>query len=541
MPTGILGTAVSGLMAFQRSLDTTSHNIANVNTEGYSRQRTELETRPARFTGAGYVGQGVDIANITRSYDQFVTKQLRSSTSSFGELEKFHQLSAQIDNIIADEGTGMSPALKSFFNAVNEVADDPSSIPARQVMVNETEILAQHFNTMNARFEDINGLANNEMELIVEDINSIASALADLNVKIVTDTGRSSGKRQPNDLLDQRDVLLSQLAEKIDVSVLDQKNGSVSVFIGKGQALVLETGYSKLSVVNSVTDPLHKEIQIDGQSVSKQLSGGELSGILRFRDEVLEPTQQQLGLLAAGLAVEFNELHQQGFDLNGGAGGPVFSLGSPEIPVVDVVSAAGGGVTATYKTSAANLEATDYQLEVTGTGPTTFTLTRLSDNTAVTAASVGFDVAFSGTMTVGDKFMIRPTFEAAKSLSAQITDPKKIAASQTATTLPGDNRIALQLADLESQAKLLGGSATFSETYGQLISSVGTVTHAASVGRSAQEVLLNRAQQERERVSGVNLDEEAANLIKFQNSYQAAAQAISVSRTLFDTLIGAVR
>jgi flagellar hook-associated protein 1 FlgK len=537
----LLGTAISGLAAFQRSLETTSHNISNVNTEGYSRQRAELATRPAQFTGAGYIGKGVNVTNISRSYDQFVTNQLRSSTSTFGEVDKFHSLSSQIDNIIADENTGMSPALKSFFNAVNEVADDPSSIPARQVMITESELLSQHFNTMNARFSEIRNQVNNDLTLTVDDINSIASTLADMNVKIVADTGQASGQQLPNDVLDQRDVLLSKLSEKIDVSVVYQDDGSANVFIGKGQALVLGTGFSKLSVESAATDPLQKEIHMSGQDISRQLSGGELSGYLRFRDEVLDPSQQRLGLLAAGIAVEFNELHKQGFDLNGVAGADVFGFGTPEIPVVDLVSTAGGSVTATYKTSAANLEATDYQIDVTGTGPTTFTITRLSDNSTVTAASVGFDVAFTGVMTVGDSFFVRPTFQAANTISAQITDPREIAASQTAATVPGDNRIALQLADLQSQSTLLGGKATFSETYGQIISSVGSQTHAARVSRSAQDVLLSQAQKVRESISGVNLDEEAANLIKFQNSYQAAAQSISVARTLFDTLIGAVR
>ncbi len=541
MSNTLLSTALSGLAAFQRSLETTSHNIVNVNTDGYSRQRTELATRPAQFTGSGYLGQGVDVEKITRTYDQFVTNQLRSSTSAFGEVNKFHSLSSRIDNIVADQDTGLAPAVKAFFNSVNDVAADPSAITARQVMISETELLTQRFNTLNTRFEGIRTQGNKEMGAIVKDINSIASALKDLNVKIVSDLGRASGTQQPNDLLDKRDYLLSELAEKIDVAAVFQDDGSVSVFIGKGQALILGTGFSTLSIQDSSIDPQLKEIHMQGQDISNQLSGGELFGLLKFRDEVLDPAQQQLGLVAAGLAIEFNQLHQQGFDLNSAAGNPLFTFGTPEIPVVDVVSTAGGSVDATYLFSAANLEATDYQLQVTGTGPTTFTLTRLSDNTIVPAASVGFNIAFTGTMTTGDEFIIRPTFKAAQAITSQITDPKEIAASQAANTVPGDNRIALQLADLETQAKLSGGTDTFADTYEQLVTDVGSRTHAARIGRSAQETLLNQAQQARENVSGVNLDEEAANLIKFQNSYQAAAQAVSIASTIFDTLISAVR
>ena len=301
--TGLLGTALSGLMAFQRSLDTTSHNIANVNTDGYSRQRVELGTKPAEFTGAGYIGQGVDIATVSRSYDQFITNQLTSSTSAFAETNTLSTLASQVDNIIADEATGLSPALKSFFNAVNEVANDPSSLPARQVMVSEAESLTAQFNTLSSRFEDLRNQTNNQMQATVDDINAFADGIATLNGKIAI-AGHS-----PNDLLDQRDALLTKMAEKISISTITQQDGSIGVFIGKGQSLVLGASTAKLSLAESSTDPAHKNILVDGQDISKQITGGELSGTLKFRDEVLEPAQQQLGLVAAGFAVQFNAVH----------------------------------------------------------------------------------------------------------------------------------------------------------------------------------------------------------------------------------------
>ena len=306
---GILGTALSGLMAFQRSLDTTSHNIANVNTDGYSRQRVELSTRPAEFTGAGYIGQGVNVATISRSYDQFITNQLTSSTSAFAETNTFSTLASQVDNIVSNEATGLSPALKSFFNAVNEVANDPSSLPARQVMVSEAESLTQQFNTLSSQFEDLRNQTNKQMQATVDDINSFAESIATLNGKIVTDSSRTSGGQLPNDLMDQRDALLAKIAEKVSVSTITQQDGSISVFIGKGQSLVLGASAAKLSLAGSSADPGHKEILMGGQEISKQITGGELSGALKFRDEVLDPAQQQLGLVAAGFAVQFNTVH----------------------------------------------------------------------------------------------------------------------------------------------------------------------------------------------------------------------------------------
>lgn len=558
MSIGILNTALSGLAAFQRSLETTSNNISNVNTEGYSRQRAELATRPEQYTGSGYVGTGVSVVNITRSYDQFISGQVRSSTSAFNEVNSFYSLSSQVDNLTADESTGLAPAMKSFFNAINDVANDPTSIPARQVMLTQADSLTQQFNTMSARFSDIRDQVNTNLDSAIDDVNGYAKAIADLNVKIVTDIGKAAGKQMPNDLLDQRDVLLNKIAEKADVSVVPQKDGSVSVFIGQGQPLVLGDYASTLSVQASSTDINHKEVLLNGQDISKMLSGGEIYGNLRFRDQVLDPAQQQLGLLATGLATEFNNVHTGGFDLNNAAGLAFFDVGSPSVQVISKARDSSLTVTASFvtPTSAANLGAS-YRLDVTSTSPDTFTLTNLSDNTSTSgltaadlaaaapavAAQNGFNISFSGgTLNAGDSFQISPNFNAAATIkvNSAITTPAQIAAA-SAANLPGDNSNGLKLADLESQTLMLNGKNSFTQVYGQMVADVGSQTHSASVSRSAQEVLLNQAKGARENLAGVNLDEEAANLIKFQNSYQAAAKAISVANSLFDTLIGAVR
>ena len=543
---GILGTALSGLIAFQRSLDTTSHNIANVNTDGYSRQRAELATRPAEFTGAGYIGQGVNIATVSRSYDQFVTNQLTSSTTAFAETKTLSTLASQVDNIIANEATGLLPTLKSFFNAVNEVANDPSSLPARQAVTSEAGSLTQQFNVLSSQFEGLRNQTNKQLQTTVDNINSYAESIAALNSKIVTDSGRTSGEQLPNDLIDQRDALVAKIAEKISVSTIAQQDGSISLFVSQGQSLVLGVNAAKLSLAESSNDPSHLNILIEGRDISKQITGGELSGALKFRDEVLDPAQQQLGLVAAGFAVQFNTVHTAGFDLNGDAGTAVFSLGTPVLTVpVTTNSSNVGSATATYDPlTIGQLTPSDYQLSYNGTD---YSLKRLSDNktTTFTAGSSttingpGFTLSTSGVSTT-DSFLIRPTFDAAKKITALITDPAKIAAAVT-TGAPGDNTVALRLADLEKKSVLLGGKATFNDAYGQLVAKVGTLTNAAKISSSAQEVLLNQAKQNRENLAGVNLDEEAANLIKFQQSYQAAAQVVSVARSLFDTLIGAVR
>ncbi|OAI17583.1 flagellar hook-associated protein FlgK [Methylomonas koyamae] len=554
MTMDIMNSALSGLATSRRALETTSNNISNVNTEGYSRQRIELATRSEQYTGSGYIGSGVDAVNIVRSYDQFLTDQLRFSTSAFAAADTYQKLSSQVDNLLANEATGLSPVIKSFFNAVNNVANDPSSVPARQVMLAEAGSMAKQFNNLGSRFNEMGKQVNSQLDTIVGDLNNFANALAKLNDKIVSDMGRSAGKQMPNELLDQRDWLLSNIAQKVDVSVVNQADGAVSVFIGQGQPLVLGGYASSLSVQSSKTDTTQKSILLNGQDISPQITSGELYGNLHFRDQVLDVAQQQLGSLAMGIAIEFNAIHQSGFDLNGNPGLALFDLGSPSIGVKSVAKDSNLRVTASFSAppSAANIAS--YRLDVSATVPdVTYNLTNLFDGTSINdlnnttlanaTAAAGFSISFpSGVLNVGDSFKIDPAIDAARTLRINnaITSPKQVAAADM-LGFSGDNRNALKLAKLETQSIMQNGKATFTQLYGQLVADIGTTTHSAQLNRDAQHVLFQRAKGARESASGVNLDEEAADLIKYQHSYQAAAHVVSIAKSLFDTLIQAVR
>ena len=554
MSIGILSSALSGLTAFQRSLETTSNNISNVNTEGYSRQRAELTSLPEQYTGSGYLGSGVRVDNIMRSYDQFISGQVRSSTSAFQEVDSYHQLASQIDNLTADESTGLSPAINEFFDAVSDVANDPTSIPSRQVLLDQADALTHHFNNMSERFSDLRQQVNSNLSNAVEELNGYAAAVAKLNLKIADDIGRASGKQLPNELMDQRDVLLNKIAEKADISVVSQADGTVSVFMGQGQPLVTGGYSTTLSLADSKTEPDRKEILLMNQDISKLLSGGEIYGNLRFRDEVLDPAQRQLGLLATGLATEFNSILQAGFDLTGNTGVIFFDLGTPQVQVASKAQNSALVATATFVTPTVATDlAARYRLDVTATVPApNYTLTNLSNNTSIPgldnttlaalAPNIGFSVSFTGTLTTNDSFEFSPVFDAAKNfkLNLAITTPGQIAAASN-LNLKGDNSNALKLARMASTKFMLGGTQSLTVVYDQLVADVGSKTHTASVSRTAQDVLLNQATGARENIAGVNLDEEAANLIKFQNSYQAAARAVSVANSLFETLIGAVR
>lgn len=595
-------------------MEIAQHNISNANTEGYSRQRVQLGTKTPDFTGDGYIGRGVNVVNITRSYDQFINKQLSSSISAFEEADQYSQLAAHVDNIMADPSTGMAPVMSRFFNAVSAVASDPSSIAARQVMLSDANALTQNFNMIGGKFEEIRTLNNNDIGAMVNDINSFATAIADINIQAISDLAKTQGFHKPNDLLDQRDALISKLSELVNVSVVDQQDGSISVFIGSGQALVLRGQTLTLTSFQSELDPGRKLVGINTDNgnadISDQMTGGKLGGALSFREEVLDPAQQKLGQLAAGLAMEFNAIHKNGFDLNGTAGSDLFSFSGTVIPVTAAAANTGGAVvTASFQdvntnsAAAGNLDFSDFRLEYVGASGDDYTLTRIRDNQVINLTAVptavageysltfaavqpanievsdlpGIDITVNlsgGVILAGDQFIARPTYSAAQKIRVNITDPKKIAAAtnievdpvtkqpvqqvdasnnpvvdaqgnpvyvKISGPMPGDNRNALQLAALENKTALIGGTAVFKGAYGQIVSDVGTLTRAANLSTSAQETLLNQAKASREGLAGVNLDEEAANLIKFQQAYQASAQSVSVVRSLFDTLISAVR
>lgn len=555
---GMLGISASGLMAAQQALDITSHNIANVNTDGYTRQRVDLAPKEAQFNDGSFVGQGV-VATVSRVYDQFIAKQMTSSTSAFSEADTLSTYATQVDNLVSSDATSVSAPLNSFFNAVNDVANDPSSLAARQVMLEDARSVSHQFNTLSTQFDDVRQQTNSQMGAMLNDINSYTKNIADLNDKIVLASSRATDGQLPNDLLDQRDALINKIAEKFSVTTQPQKDGSINLFISSGQYLVMGNSAANLSLGSSVTDGAHKSILADGVDITKQISGGQISGLLKFQNTVLDPAQQQLDLMAVGFAAKFNDIHNgnntvdplqaKSFDLTGNPGKDFFAVDNPKVTAnTDAL----GSVSVAYDaTRIGQLTGDNYQLNYDGNA---YSLTRLSDNT-VTNVTVrnnpndslpiiegpGFNIKITQDLAAGDSFLIKPVNNAANSLTTLIDDPAQIAASSTAAGVPGNNTNALKLAELANTKLMLGGNASINDINSQLVAKIGTLANSAKVNSAAQESLFNMAKQSRESLSGVNLDEEAANLIKYKQAYQAAAQAISTANSLFDTLINAMR
>ncbi|MCX7195705.1 MAG: flagellar hook-associated protein FlgK [Proteobacteria bacterium] len=633
MGIGIFGSGVSALNAAQIGLSTTEHNIANANTPGFNRQEVMLGTRIPQATGAGFIGQGVDVSTVKRMYNEFLSNQVLQGQAQASQLETYYQQIGQIDNMLADSDAGLSPALQELFSAVNNVASSPDSQAARQVMLGSAQSLVSRFQSLNQRMSDINSSINGQIRSSVTTINSYAQQIASMNKNIVLAQATSNGQ-PPNDLLDQRDQLISQLNQETKATVVKQSDGSFNVFIGSGQSLVVGEQAMTLQAVQSLSDPSRIEVAYgSGASVIRlqqnSFQGGNLGGLIAFRSESLDVTQNALGRMAMVLADTFNQQHKFGQDLSGNMGGNFFTQ---PVPLVNTNTANTGTATISASiVSSSALTGSDYSLRFNG--GTAYTLTRLSDNTVTAFAALpqtvdGLTITTTAGAIAGDSYTIRPTVNGARDIAVAISDPSKIAASVpirtnaslanigsgrisggtvnailpvnanlqqpvsivfdnppttftvTGTGVPGspvagvaysagtdityngwtmqiagapaagdtftvasntnataDNRNALLLASLQTKNTVAGGTASYQGVYAQLVSQVGNKTRELETTSSAQTSMVNQIIQTQQSVSGVNLDEEAANLMRYQRAYQAAGKAIQIAGTLFDTLL----
>jgi flagellar hook-associated protein 1 FlgK len=624
-----LSTGISGLLAFQRAIDVTSHNIANVGTDGYSRQRAELTTRPAQPFGNGYVGSGVQVATTRRIYDDLLAQDVRTSSSSFNNLDAYATQMGKLDNLFSDTGTGLTATLQKFANAMHDLASNPASISARQVLLSEAQGLTERLKTYDSQLGTIDAQIETSMKSEADTVSSLADSLAKLNVQIAA---AFSHGQPPNDLLDQRDRLIDDLSSHVDVSLVAQDDGEVNVFIGQGQALVVGSTASKLVLTTNPYDSARHGLAIAAggavpADVTNSLSGGTLGGILSFRTQVLDPTRNSLGRISVGLASVMNSQHRSGMDLNGNLGGDLFRVGG-----VDTLQSSlntGSGSIAVTRSNLNALTEGDYTLQRTATG---WSLRRADTGATVTLSGTGtvadpltadgLSIVVSGTANTNDSFLIRPTRSATAGLGVLITDPARVAAAAPIRTSTGaansgtgtisagsvvdatnanllstvtiqftgantysingagsfaytsgspitvngwqaqisgapavgdqfvvssnaggtgDNRNAQALVDTLGTKVLDGGSSSLTDATNRLVGNVGVVTRQAQAGRDAQQVVHQEALDARDSLSGVNLDEEAANLVRHQQAYQAAAQLIAVAGTLFDTLLAATR
>lgn len=445
MSSDLLGTAVTGLRISQSSLNTTGHNISNAGVDGYSRQRVQTETNPATLQGGFYVGNGARVANIERQVNEFLTQQFRIDTTLFHELDIFQGNINQLDTLLSDTSTGLSGALESFFASLQNGADDPTSVPSRQLIISESENLADRFNTIFGRLVTINNGLNTSLESAVSEVNALVRNIADLNGKIADANGAAIG--EPNDLLDQRDQTLRELAKYVSYQTYDQGFGELNILIAGGQNLVVGTQARELEVTPGVENPSENQIVFVGDVVRQPLAssviGGEIGGLFRFRDEILAETYNEVGRVAITIADTFNQQNAIGINLNNDFGENFFfDVNQRELTLSRVIASQenmlpNDRVLSLNITDTNQLPLSDYRVELVNDG--LYTITRVSDGQEIVRNllpggfpfSVEFDglelIFERGSFQAGDIFTLQPIRSGARDFSSALIDPAEIA------------------------------------------------------------------------------------------------------------------
>lgn len=548
----ILSNSVTGLLAVQRALTTTGHNVSNANTEGYSRQTVNLSARTPQFIGNGYVGTGTQVQSITRSFDQYVESQLRDVTSDNSRLQFVSDIASQVTTLLGDTESGIAQGTQAFFGAASDVAANPTDITARQAYLNEASALTDRFNQLDGRLADLDARIGQQANAISREVNTFAEEVASLNDKI-SRTYAQDPNALPNDLLDRRDQLVRDIAERVNIRVNDDGAGSLNLAVGSGQSLVTGGVATELQAVNGAAG---LTVRIGDRTITERVTGGQLGGMIETQNALITPLRNELGRAALVLTQEANAIQEAGYDLDGNAGQPLFTTGgfSPSVSVDgrnDGDGSASGSIAdATLLTDAryeARFDGTNWSVrrqddpgtELASVGPA-----------GSTTAIPGLDITFSGTPQAGDVLYIDPAAGAAGRIETTLGDPRDVAAAGGdggGNSLGNrDNTQIEAMAGLANRTLVgqTGVGAADGQTLGGALSSAvskaGSVARTAEMqGESAQASLDNLVARQQS-VSGVNLDEEAANLLKYQQQYQALARTISISGNLFQSVLDAV-
>ncbi|MBQ20542.1 MULTISPECIES: flagellar hook-associated protein FlgK [Idiomarina] len=661
----LLQLGKNGILAHQRSLQTTGQNINNANTPSYVRERTE-------YLESSY--GGLERVRVQRMIDEFANRQLRTDISKVSYYEANLQQAEQLDTLLGDSTTNVSSSIENFFNTLQDANNDPGSVTARQLILADADAMVTKFNDFSGYLNDQKDIINDRLKLSTDRINSIAENIGSLNERIFASQGGSNANGDTNALMNQRDEELRKLAELVQFSVIERDNGGLSVHLKNGQPLVLEDGrFNSVAVKNNPnTERLEFMLQKEhgGGSKSEFLVpvdevGGQVGGYLEYRDETLMPTQRRLGQLAVRIADSLNTQNQKGMDLDNQLGRKLFDLSLTEASGLAYDENTGNAeVTAlvlegnSESFPSENLQvtmtsATDYEVvavdaqgkPLDGADVVTGTLTAGSAD----IVEYGISLNVANTANAGDKFLVKPAESAASEISLAVRRPEDIALASpvrvkdgmdnqgaasielsaintpddyydtanntlldsaparieitgktgnsydlevfakdgtslgtvTGTTdLDGvlaqagladpdydvdingepavgdsyemeynlngfdDNSNGQELSDLQRQQLVRRDGAedfeptmTFNESYGRLVSDVGSKVSQNRVLRESAEAIKGQTEALYESQSGVNLEEEAANLIQYQQAYTASARIITTSQTIFDTLL----
>jgi len=674
---GLIGIGLTGILSHQAALNTTGNNITNANTPGYSRQEVLFETQEGQRTGAGTIGSGVNVADIRRLANEYLVQQVREDSTLYGEQQALNSELSRLDNLLGGENTGLSNALNNFFASLQNAAEDPTSLPQRQLVLSEAQQVVNRFQALNQEFIQQRESIKTQMQQGVKDANTLLKSIAELNLAISESPGIAQGQ-MPNELLDKRDEKLRQLSELVSIKVTPTDGSQVNVSLSNGLSLVVGSNASTLGTRENAEDPTRLEFTLNNGgrtlNIDEQITGGKLGGLLRFDTEGLKPAFDELGRIAIAISDTMNHQHEIGMDLEGELGGLFFTdINSLEAQRSRVVPNGNNAPSTTGQlaveiTDSSALPAGRWTLQFSGDGRSyelidqatgkTVNQGRLPDPAQSEISMPGFNIRVEGgTFNAGDKYLIQPSRNAAESIGLVVNREEDLAFASPvrATTgddnigtgkidqgtmlnvrnpftnsllpafqssgqlangpitvefddpgtglvftvtdgsgnpigpanrpyTPGvanelfsdnpadgaeyqgfqfkitgqpadgdtfeinynsngvsDNRNAELLAGLGTANTLNGGSQNFSEGYAGLVEDIGVKTRQSQLDVDAGKTLLEQSTNQRESVSGVNLDEEAGRLIQYQAAYNASAQVMSVAQDLFNTLLQSFR
>lgn len=651
----LLNVGARALLANQVALQTAGHNIANVNTAGYSRQTVVLQTVQGQFTGGGYIGQGVDVQTILRNQSELLTRQSASAGSTQAADAVRAERLSQLQEVFSGGTTGLGAAINDMMNAFSDVVTSPTDITARTVVLTRLDETAARMRTAGDRLNEIQYTVTEQLQSSVTAINSLAEQMASINEQIA----RAKGNGQtPNDLLDRRDQIIRDINQYVQTTQIPADDGTVGLFVAGSQPLVLGTTASSLSVDDATQFPASGQIKLffnrPGASPVEMdenvLGGGSVSGLLRFNNNDLTEGRNLLGRMAMAIGMTMNEQQNLGLTLDGLPGKDLFAL-----PTTMPGSTNGAGVGTVSFTGPTKFEASDYEIRFT-TG-TAGQVVRLSDgkSTAFTDAAnlatlqidgLNFNLTTPGNP--GERMLFKPFSTAANNIQALVYSPRDLAVANPINAAMGtSNGGTMQLAGLKATGlpnppglvlpananpaalpPILGGiqlqfnvgppttydvldrgtapptslataqpytsgvpisvngweiklqgspktgdtvvignaldpqygdtftrnsgnatalmdlrdvkmfdESTLSDGYAGAIAQVGTRTQSAKFAADLSTTIAANLERDRTAVSGVNLDEEAAKLIQYQQAYQASSKMIQIAQNIFDSLL----
>lgn len=651
----LINLGLSGLNAAQWGLTTTGQNISNASTPGYTIENPVYAESGGQYTGSGYLPQGVSTTTVTRQYSQYLTTELNNAQSSGSSLSTYNTLISQLNNLIGSPTAGIASAITSYFTGLQNVSNNASSLATRQTAMSGAQTLVNQINAAGQQYDALRQSVNTQLTNTVSQINSYSQQIAQLNGQIAQ---ASTQGQPPNQLLDQRDLAVSNLSQLIGVNVVNS-NGSYSVFMSNGQPLVSSANSYNLGTAPSTGDTSELSVQYLGQAGANpaaapqnlpdsKIDGGTLGGLLAFRSQTLDPGEAQLGAIAVSFSAQVNAQNGLGITLAGAKGGALFSVGGPTV-YANTQNTGNASLNVSFA-DATQPTTGDYTLAYNGT---TYTLTDNSTGTVVGSATNlsqpinGLNFSTTGTMNAGDSFTVEPTRGALNSFATATTDASAIAAAapvlaaaaasntgtatitqgtvtagytmpnstttlsydgtglsgfpagstvtvagtppttytiaSAATVVPyssatgatltinnatagqmnnvsvtisnapaagdkftigpntgatNDGRNALALSNLSTAKAMSGGTVTLTGAYANYVNNIGNQTNQIQTSSTAQSSLVTQITTAQQSVSGVNINEEAANLLQYQQLYQANSKVIQTAQTLFQTILG---